>query len=66
MREAASVLASRVMQAVGKSGAANVAVLYVGFGEGPDFLKAAASFDILHDVRWFGADQNTASPNICR
>ena len=64
MREAVSVLASRVMQAVGQSGAANVAVLYIGYGEGPEFLKEAASFDILSDVRWFGADQNTASPNI--
>ena len=64
MREAASVLASRVVQAAGQSGYSNVAVLYIGFGEGPEFLKAAASHDVLHDVRWFGADQNTASPNI--
>ena len=64
IREAASVLASRVAQAAGQSGYSNVAVLYIGFGEGPEFLKAAAAFDVLSNVRWFGADQNTASPNI--
>ena len=41
-----------------------VAVLYVGFGEAPEFLNAASHHKILGDVRWFGADQNTASPNV--
>ena len=41
-----------------------VAVLYVGFGEAPDLLNAASLHKILGDVRWFGADQNTASPNV--
>ena len=41
-----------------------VAVLYVGFGEAPGFLNAASHHKILGDVRWFGADQNTASPNV--
>ena len=64
MAAAAEALADEVRRAAGQSGASNVAVLYVGFGEGPLFLKAAASHDVLDDVRWFGADQNTASPNI--
>lgn len=41
-----------------------VAVLYVGFGEAPDLLNAASHHKILGDVGWFGADQNTASPNV--
>ncbi len=64
MTAAAEALADEVRRAAGQSGAPNVAVLYVGFGEGPLFLKAAASHDVLDDVRWFGADQNTASPNV--
>jgi len=64
MSGAASRLASQVMQAVAQGRASDVAVLYVGFGEGPEFLKAAAQHDVLHKVRWFGADQNTARPNI--
>lgn len=64
LHAAASELAAAVTKAVAQSGADNVAVLYVGFGEGPEFLKRAAQHDILRDVRWFGADQNTASPNI--
>ena len=62
--DAAGMLAARVQDAVSQYGARNVAILYVGFGEGPEFLKAASEHDILYDVRWFGADQNTAYPNI--
>ena len=54
---AASRLASQVARAVAQDRASDVAVLYVGFGEGPEFLKAAARHDVLSDVRWFGADQ---------
>ena len=63
---AAASLAQEVSQAVNARGgdASAVAVLYVGFGEGPLFLKAAAVHYVLDDVRWFGADQNTASPNV--
>ena len=63
---AAASLAQRVTQAVNAQGgdASAVAVLYVGFGEGPLFLKAASAHYALGDVRWFGADQNTASPNV--
>lgn len=64
MAAAAEALADEVRLVTGQSRAHNVAVLYVGFGEGPLFLKAAAAHDVLDDVRWFGADQNTASPNI--
>lgn len=64
MDAAASRLASQVARAVAQDRASDVAVLYVGFGEGPEFLKAAARHDVLSQVRWFGADQNTARPNI--
>ena len=65
MRAAASELASSVMAAVAQKGSYDaVAVVYIGFGEGPEFLKLAAQYDALYDVRWFGADQNTAMPNI--
>lgn len=64
MAAAAEALADEVRLTAGQSRAHNVAVLYVGFGEGPLFLKAAAAHGVLDDVRWFGADQNTASPNI--
>ena len=41
-----------------------VAVLYVGYGEAPQIMMAASGHKILGDVRWFGADQNTAWPNV--
>lgn len=41
-----------------------VAVLYVGYGEAPQVMTAASSHKILGDVKWFGADQNTAWPNV--
>lgn len=63
---AAASLAQRVAEAGAAQGggASAVAVLYVGFGEGPLLLKAASAHHVLGDVRWFGADQNTASPNV--
>lgn len=41
-----------------------VAVLYVGYGEAPQIMMAASGHKILGDVQWFGADQNTAWPNV--
>ena len=46
------------------TGYGDIAILYVGFEEGSEFLKTASEHDILGNVKWFGADQNTASPNI--
>ena len=60
-------LAETVRRAVAEHGGVGggVAVLYIGFGEGPEFLRAAAEHgDVLRQARWYGADQNTASPNI--
>ena len=50
--------------AVSLHGASNVIVLYAGFEEGPEFFKAASAHDVLDDIRWFGANQHTAWPNI--
>ena len=62
--DAAGMLAAEVRRAAAQHGSVNVAVLYIGFGEGPEFLKAASEYGVLDGVRWFGADQNTAYPNI--
>ena len=39
--------------------AQDIGILFVGFEETFDFLELASSHDVLHDVRWFGADANT-------
>lgn len=63
--DAVAELADIVGQAVDQYDNSNrIAVLHAGFGEGAEFLKAASAHDVLHDVQWFGADQNTAWPNI--
>ncbi len=36
-----------------------VAVMFVGFEETYDFLEEASKYEVLADVRWFGADANT-------
>ena len=41
-----------------------VAVLYIGYGEAPQVMMNASGYNILEDVKWFGADQNTAWPNV--
>ena len=41
-----------------------MAVLYVGYGGAPGFMNVASGHKILGDIRWFGADQNTAWPNV--
>ena len=62
--ETAAALAGMVNGQIDGNRIDRVAVLYVGFGETPDFLNAASHHKILGDVRWFGANQNTASPNV--
>ena len=62
--QAAQELATAVQDAIEEHGVHNVAVFYTGFGESPEFLSAASEYDVLDDIRWFGADQNTADPNI--
>lgn len=39
-------------------------VVYVGFDEVSEFFKEASTHDILDDVRWFAAGQNTVLPDI--
>lgn len=62
--EATAALNSMVNGQIDDNRIDRVAVLYVGFGEAPEFLNAASHHKVLGDVRWFGADQNTASPNV--
>lgn len=64
IRAAAADLAAEAERVIGQRGADGTAVLYIGYGEGPELLKAAAPHDVLGKVLWFGADQNTALPNI--
>lgn len=35
-----------------------IAVILIGFGESTDFLKEAANYDYLDEVRWYGTDSN--------
>lgn len=62
--DAAADLADAVAVAFTTSNQNRVAVLYIGFEESPEFMSAASQYDKLWDLRWFGADQNTASPNV--
>ena len=64
LASAAAGLASSVQRYVDAYGADRVAVLYVGFEEAPSFVRSAAAYDTLAQVQWFGADLNTAMPNI--
>lgn len=64
MAAAVSDLAASVQMQVDMYGAANVAVLYVGFEENVEFIKLASQQEILDDVRWYGAELNTVSPNV--
>lgn len=61
---AAAELAAVATAAAAAVGPDRVAVLYIGFEEGQAFMGAASQHDVLWDLRWFGADQNTASPNV--
>ena len=60
----ASLLADAVQGYVDEYGADKVAVLYIGFGEVVSFMQSASSYDILHEVQWFGSDANTKDPSI--
>jgi branched-chain amino acid transport system substrate-binding protein len=60
----ASLLADAVQGYVDEYGADKVAVLYIGFGEVVAFMQSASSYDILHEVQWFGSDANTKDPSI--
>ncbi|RNJ75816.1 MAG: ABC transporter substrate-binding protein [Nitrosopumilus sp. H13] len=60
----AEELASRVQEYADLYGAEKTAVMYAGFGEIADFVRAAASHEILGDVRWFGSDASTKEVSI--
>ena len=62
--DAAEALATAVIDMDEDNRLDKVAVLYVGYGGAPGFMNAASGHKILGDVRWFGADQNTAQPNV--
>ena len=51
-----SILADNVQEMVDEYGADKVAVLVVGYDESVDIIQSAANYDILDDVRWFGAE----------
>ena len=64
LTDAAADLAMEVKEQTDAYGADKVAVLYVGFEQNVEFIKLASQHDILDDVRWFGAELNTVSPNV--
>ncbi|MCE2509347.1 MAG: hypothetical protein J4G04_08710, partial [Nitrosopumilaceae archaeon] len=51
-----SILADNVQELVDEYGADKVAVLMVGYDESVDIIQSAANYDILSNVRWFGAE----------
>ena len=55
----ASMLSDLVDKYASQYPADKVAVLMIGFSETVHLLGSAASFDNLHDVRWFGSDGST-------
>lgn len=62
--DAAKALTAAIIDMDEENRLDKVAVLYVGYGEAPGFMNVASGHKILGDVRWFGADQNTAQPNV--
>ena len=64
LADAAADLADAVKEQTDRYGTDSVAVLYVGFEQNVEFIKQASWQDILDDVRWFGAELNTVSPNV--
>ena len=60
----ANLLSSLVDRYVAKYSADKVAVLMIGFHETVHLLDSAASFDNLHDVRWFGSDGSSRNPTL--
>ncbi|MYB30240.1 MAG: ABC transporter substrate-binding protein [Cenarchaeum sp. SB0663_bin_5] len=51
-----SLLADTVQELVDAHGADKVAVLMISFDESVNIVQTAASYPILDDVRWFGAE----------
>ncbi|MDI1495294.1 MAG: ABC-type branched-chain amino acid transport system, periplasmic component [Cenarchaeum symbiont of Oopsacas minuta] len=51
-----SILAERVSTLIDEHGSDNVAIVIIGFAESLQFIQSAAQYDVLDDIRWFGAD----------
>ena len=51
-----SLLADEVQKLVDAHGTDKVAVLMISFDESVNIVQGASSYDILDDVRWFGAE----------
>ena len=51
-----SVLASKVMDAIGKYGKDKVGIYYAAFEEAITFFTQAAGYPVLSEVKWFGTD----------
>ena len=62
--EAIKELADMVQRHIDMTGADDTAVLYAGFEENVDFFNMASQYEALGSVRWYGADFNTAAPNV--
>ena len=52
----ASVLADTASLSVADFGSDKVAIVIIGFAESIQFIQSSAQYEILNDVRWFGAD----------
>ncbi|MEE8570983.1 MAG: ABC transporter substrate-binding protein [Candidatus Bathyarchaeia archaeon] len=57
----ASDLATKVSNAIALYGTDEVAVLHISFEEVTAFFTAAAAYDILDDIKWFGSDGTAQS-----
>ena len=51
-----SLLAEKVQQMVDEYGADKVAVLMIGYDESVTIVNSASIYDVLDEVRWFGAE----------
>ena len=59
-----SLLAERVQELINEHGADKVAVFIISFDEVVQIVQAAASYDVLYDVNWFGAETLTKTTPI--
>lgn len=59
-----SILADRVQETVDEYGADKVAVFLIAFDESVQIMQSAERYDILNEVRWFGAETLTKKTNI--
>lgn len=57
-------IVSRVADEVAAYGAADTAVLVLGFAESADILSEAADHDILYGAQWLGSNGNARHPDI--